>query len=175
MVIFTIIISMVVLQTSESQKANIVAKYVLAWVGIPTFFLAFTVFLSYKSIKCAELIGMSIIVPSVIVMFISYMTDEIFVMDNRERNVQALLYCVWQIILTHFMSIDFIPHLIQRQVFWLICNGIVMINPKDKGESNMSPAFIITLGLLFVLSNEAILYFNHKAKAKLFMQIKVMA
>ena len=151
MVIFTIIISMVVLQTSESQKANIVAKYVLAWVGIPTFFLAFTVFLSYKSIRCAELIGMSIIVPSVIVMFISYMTDEIFVMDNRERNVQALLYCVWQIILTHFMSIDFIPHLIQRQVFWLICNGIVMINPKDKGESNMSPAFIITLGMVTAL------------------------
>ena len=175
MIVFTLIISMVVLQTSESEKANIVAKYVLAWVGIPTLFLAFTVFLSYKSIRCAELIGMSIIAPSVIIMFISYMTDALFVMDNRERNVQALLYCVYQIILTHFMPIDFLPHLIQRQVFWWVCNGIVMINPLGKGESSMSPAFIISLGSLFILANEAILYFNHKAKAKLFMQIKVMA
>ena len=175
MIVFTLIISMVVLQTSESEKANIVAKYVLAWVGIPTLFLAFTVFLSYKSIRCAELIGMSIIAPSVVIMFISYMTDALFVMDNRERNVQALLYCVYQIILTHFMPIDFLPHLIQRQVFWWVCNGIVMINPLGKGESSMSPAFIISLGSLFILANESILYFNHKAKAKLFMQIKVMA
>ena len=89
-IIFSIVISLVLLRTQEEERSNTVAMYILAWVGIPTFFLAFSVFLSFKNEKFTEIIGISIMIPTMIILFISYTTDEFFVMDNRARNVQII-------------------------------------------------------------------------------------
>lgn len=89
-ILLLLVIGIVVMRTSEEERANSVAMYILAWVGIPTLFLAFSVYLSFKNNKFTEIIGLSIMIPSMIILFISYMTDEFFIMDNRARNVQII-------------------------------------------------------------------------------------
>ena len=44
-------------------------------MGIPTLFLALSVYMAYKNPKCSELIGLSLMVPTLIIVYLYYLSD----------------------------------------------------------------------------------------------------
>ena len=53
--------------------------------GFPTLFLAITVYISYKNEKFVEILGLSIIIPTIILFCLSYMTETLD-MTKEARN-----------------------------------------------------------------------------------------
>ena len=70
------------------------------------------------------------------------------------------------------MSVDYLTHLIQRNVYFWSVMLLIMIERSKLEENNLYAAIGSTL--FFSIAFETIVYINHRAKAKLFMQIKVM-
>lgn len=141
-------------------------------MGFPTLFLAFTVYMAYKNQKISELIGLSLMVPSLIIVYLSYLTEKRDDMDTHSRNVQLWLIMWEQFILSNLMSVDYLTHLIQRNVFFWSVMLLIIIERQKLDENNIYAALGATLSLNVAF--ETILYINHRAKAKLFMQMKVM-
>lgn len=70
------------------------------------------------------------------------------------------------------MPVDYLTHLIQRNVFYWSVMLLILTERSKLDENNIYAAFSATLFLN--LAFETIIYINHRAKAKLYMQIKVM-
>ena len=111
-------------------------------------------------------------VPTLIVVYLSYMTGAFNNQDDKSRNIQVWLIMAEQFILTNLVSVDYLTHLIQRNVFFWSVMLLICFERKRLGENNIYAALGTTL--FFNVAFESIIYMNHRAKAKLFMQIKVM-
>ena len=95
-------------------------------------------------------------------------------MNATSRNIQLQGLILLFFIVTNFMSVDYLCHMIIREVFVWSCLSIIIIcRSKFEGENNIYAGFI--LSLLFCILFEAVLYSNHRAKAILFMRMEVSA
>ena len=81
MIIVTLIMTAIFLNFRTKE-----AVYMTVAHGIPTLFLIITVYLSHKNLKMVEMLGLSIIIPTVIIVVISNMTDVIYVTQDS-RNL----------------------------------------------------------------------------------------
>ena len=77
-----------------------------------------------------------------------------------------------QFIICNLMSVDYLLHLIQRTVFFWAVMLLIIFKRSTLEENNVYAALFTTL--FFNVAFETIIYINHRAKAKLFMQMKVM-
>ena len=69
----------------------------------------------------------------------------------------------------NFTAINFIPHLVVREIFAIGLALITTVTRNKFGENNLYAAGFIMI--LLVLGMESIIYVNHRAKANLFMRI----
>lgn len=131
-----------------------------------------TVSLSVKFARFADLIGLSVMLPSLVIYYVSYLSDE-FEMDEKSRNVQVQTVFLLMTVVTHFTAVDYVCHMVQRQIFFWACLGMMILVRYSHKENNIYSGFSISLviDLLF----EAVLYTNYRAKATLFMRIKEKA
>ena len=119
--------------------------------------------------------GLSIIIPTMIIFCLSNMTEEIFDMNRTARNYQLILLFVLQTLLLFLFSTDYLTHLVQRQIFFWFCNITIHVTRKRIGDISMDSSVIIAIWLLYIIILELILYVNHRAKAKLFLQMKMIS
>ena len=76
MVILSIMASALLLKFIADEKPTNVIKYLCYFQSIPTIFLALNVAISYKNEKFAEMFGLSIIIPTIIIVYVSNMMKE---------------------------------------------------------------------------------------------------
>ena len=86
-------------------------KLVCIQIVIPTVFLMLAVILSRFNEKFTELIGLSLIVPNTVIIFVLRTTD-IIELDTPSRDMQGFLLMLFQFFLTFFTPIDYLPHLL---------------------------------------------------------------
>ena len=89
MIIITIIITALYLKQKADEGSTNAVKYmeiILISHGFPTLFLAITVYLSYGNEKYVEMLGLSIIIPNIIIVCLTNMTD-VIEMNSSTRNV----------------------------------------------------------------------------------------
>ena len=79
------------------------------------------------------------------------------------RRIIIEVVAVVFLIVANFLTTDYLPHLVTRQIYMIICVcSYVYANSKDV-EVNMFAA--VTNTLLLNLGVETIIYVNHKSKA----------
>ena len=71
------------------------------------------------------------------------------------------------------MSVDYLSHLVMRQVYFWTGLAVIIYYRNEYGENN--PYAALTISLLLTLLFESVLYANRRAQAKLFMRIKTIA
>ena len=174
MVILSLLLSALLLKSLEDEESNKAITYFCVVQCVPTIFLAFTVLMSYQNEKFAELLSLSIIIPTLIIVFLSYQTES-FNLDKDSRNFQLWLLSIESFVLVIIFPIDYLIHLIIRQSFYWLCFIYTMTKRVQYNENVTSPAGIICVTFCYVMILEFIVYINHKAKAKLFMQLKMSA
>ena len=86
MIILSLISSALLLKFLEDEKSTKSITYFCVVQCVPTIFLAFTVLISYQNEKFAEMLGFSIIIPTVIIVFLSHQTES-FNLDTEARNL----------------------------------------------------------------------------------------
>ena len=95
-------------------------------------------------------------------------------MNATSRNIQVQGVILLFFIVTNFMSVGYLVHMVFREVFvWSCLSMIIIGRSKFEGENNIYAGFIISLS--FCILFEAVLYSNHRAKAILFMRMEVSA
>lgn len=163
------------IQTSDSEESSKnISKLLILHSGVITLTMGITVILSYKFPIFVEFISLSVLVPSMIIIYVSYSNDQIFDMDATSRNVQLQTFFLIIFMVTNFMSVDYLCHLIIRQCFTWACMSMIIIGRSQyDGENNVYTGFGLTL--IFSLMFESVLYSNHRSKAGLFMRIKLTA
>ena len=86
MIALLILFAALFLKYVKEERPTNAMKYMLIAQGVQALFLAFTVYISYKYEKFVDMLGLSIIIPTLILFCLSYMT-EIFDMNTEARNV----------------------------------------------------------------------------------------
>ena len=76
------------------------------------------------------------------------------------------------LLVANFMSHDYLPHLCSRLIF-VFSTGTMHIFERNRNEENSIFTGSASM-IILVLLVEMIIYVNHKAKANLFMRIKVI-
>ena len=105
---------------------------------------------------------------------ISY-TTETFEMDIEARNAQKVLFFGQQILLQFLFPIDYLTHLVYRHIFIWFCTIMMLVKSKEIGDIYMPIAMVLVIFLMYIITLESILYVNHRAKAKLFLQMKMIS
>lgn len=168
------IILLIVLYQKESQEEGVtdIFNLLILHTGTITLTMGMTVFSSLKYPKLAECIGVAVMLPTMIILYASNLSDKIE-MTTASRTYQTYFMALQFFIVTNYMAVDYVTHLIIREIFfwsWLI---LVAIKRHEYDGHNIGSSF--AFGILFNLIFESLLYSNHRAKATLFMQVKVTA
>lgn len=160
------------LDHSESEEK--IYKLLILYTGTITFTMGLTVFWSIKYPKLAEFIGLSVMVPTLVILYVSYLGGDLIDTESSTRNMQTQVFLLVLFLATNLMSVDYLPHLIIREIyFWGCVSVIVPGRSRFDGENNMVAGF--ASAFTFCLLFESVLYTNHRAKAVLFMRVKVTA
>ena len=87
MIIVTLMMTALFLnyKSKGEEEANTV-RYILVAHGFPTFFLTITVYLSRRNLKIVEMLGPSIIIPTIIIVCVSNTTDVLYITQDS-RNI----------------------------------------------------------------------------------------
>ena len=71
------------------------------------------IYASKKNNKFTELLGVSLMLPTLVTVWLASFTD-VFAMDIENRSNVTKIYCIIYLISAQFTSNDFFPHLIVR-------------------------------------------------------------
>lgn len=100
---------------------------------------------------------------------------ETFDMNTEARNTKMILLFILQILVLFLFATDYLTHLVQRQIFFWFSNIIILVTRKQIGDVAMESSVVIGIWFLYIITLESILYVNHRAKAKLFLQMKMIS
>lgn len=160
-------------KAGENNSATKVLNLLFIHTATITFTMGIALLCSKRWPKVAEFIGLAVLVPTLVIIYVSYLSD-LIEMDIATRNMQTYFILLLFFTVTNYMSVDFPMHLIYREIFYWAWFGFVAIKRSElNGENNLFSA--LGFGIVSSLIFEALLYTNHRAKATLFMQIKLMA
>lgn len=145
-------------------------SYILLLVihsGIPTLLLSCTMLAAHLKTRLAELIGCSLMLSTLLVVYLSHLTD---LFDWNEYTGEAQQYIVLLVFVfaSVFTSIDFLWHLLYRQVYFWAC-AILLIYRRQLKEDHFDGYFCFIFSFILLLCLEMNSYTNHCSKATFFL------
>lgn len=169
LVCFTLFMS----EEGEEKDGELpILKYFAVSSIVTTVCFTTVLFLSKHNLKFAELLGPSVLLPQLIgLMYTYYFLGFETTATSRNFIQRGELFVI--LIVANFMAVDYLPHLVVREICGLAFAVMTILYRHSYDENEIESALAMQVLLFFGL--ETIIYVNHKAKANLFMRIKVIA
>lgn len=159
--------------SDSSTNQTKVMRLLMLHTGVISLTLGLAIVMSKKWACIVELFGISLMVPTAVIIYLSY-SFNLFEMDSKARNIQSNLFILLYFLATNLMSVDYIVHLALRQAFYWACVAVI-VPGRDSLDDVVSIHEAVGICVLFSLLFESVLYTNHRAKAILFLRTNVTA